>query len=334
MKRVLYNNKNFMWFKLVEGKIKWNNQLIDHIYLQNNPFPFPKHIVFTAANHAKLEECDSNELIRNGNFINGINLYFKLYFEFLKIKFIKNSSENNQIIKRLEKESHDFNRLIKIFNKFFSKNNSKKITHDITESTLFDALSIVADAIGIKLKNTVNFPSYSQSDINFYLKKNHISSRKISINNSKWWLDDCGPLLGYLKINENPVALLPAKNGGYYMIDPTQGTKVLISENNSKELKETAIMLIRNFSEKPVKFSEMMKQMLVGNKYDVFRIIILSLFMGILSLSIPIAIKILFGIIIPENKSNDLVFLVLILGAITISSSLFSLYSIVGFIKM
>ena len=69
-----------------------------------------------------------------------------------------------------------------------------------------------------------------------YCLRPHGLMRRVVKLESGWFRDAYGPMLGYIKDEGIPVALLPGRLFGYYFKDPKTGRQIKLNKNNEKML--------------------------------------------------------------------------------------------------
>ena len=79
-----------------------------------------------------------------------------------------------------------------------------------------------------------------EDSLEYSLRGYGISYRNIKLEKG-WYKDAYGPILGFMKDSETPVALLPRKFNGYYYIDPTDGSRVVLNRKNEDNILDEAI---------------------------------------------------------------------------------------------
>lgn len=117
----------------------------------------------------------------------------------------------------------------------------------IPGSDLLSVLTLIGRFEGIAFNEpedpTDRKMSYTLSDI---IDVSGLRRRRIRLRREeKWWIGDCGALLGFRKEDAQPVALIPDALGRYYEIDPSWTSRRRVTEDHAAELERTAFMFYR-----------------------------------------------------------------------------------------
>lgn len=97
---------------------------------------------------------------------------------------------------------------------------------------------------------------YDQID---YLTRPHGIMYRNVILPSGWWKDAVGPMIGFLKDDHIPVALLPGKVTGYSFLDPHSGKETILSSTTETLLDEKGICFYWPFPLKSLTIKDLVK---------------------------------------------------------------------------
>ncbi|MDF0555520.1 NHLP bacteriocin export ABC transporter permease/ATPase subunit [Kamptonema sp. UHCC 0994] len=118
---------------------------------------------------------------------------------------------------------------------------------------LLIAAKAVGEAMGITINSTASSENLNQlrDPIKAIARASGIRIRRVTLRD-RWWQKDCGPLLGYLQQENQPVALLPTKPGNYELFDPILRTRTPVSESQAKLLSPVAYMFYRSLPQRAI----------------------------------------------------------------------------------
>ena len=85
--------------------------------------------------------------------------------------------------------------------------------------------------------------------LEYCLRPHGIMRRNVKLEKG-WYKDAFGPMLGFLKEDGTPVALLPKQLVGYYFTDPVTGQKTNLNRQNAERFDEDAICFYRPLPQK------------------------------------------------------------------------------------
>ena len=156
--------------------------------------------------------------------------------------------------------------------------------------------------------------------LEYLLRPHGIMRRAIKLK-EQWYQDAYGPILGFIKENGVPVALLPQKFFGYYYNDPESGKKIKINRWNADKISDDAICFYRPLPLKKLQIPDLLLYMrrCIAME-DVFLISVSTVLVSIVGLIAPRLTKALTG---PVLNSRELSLLISI-GIFMICSALSS----------
>ncbi len=224
----------------------------------------------------------------------------------------------------------------------------RETTNSIT-SNFNDLLLIAVGAIGrasqIEIKppytQTNNFPNIPpekkspadyQRDLQEIVKASRCRIRTVKLRD-KWWQKNSGALLGWLELENIPVALLPYKNQ-YLLYNPKTQTSIPINQNVAATLSSTAFTFYRPFPFQVKNVWEIFLFAIKSYELDGIKVIVLGTIISLMGMITPQASAILVNNAIPDSDKLLLWQIGLGLLAVTVGKSLFSLLQGIMSIKV
>ena len=122
----------------------------------------------------------------------------------------------------------------------------------------------------------------------------------------RWWQQDNGPLLGYLKEDDRPVALLPSSSSSYGVADPADGSRRILTPEIAEQIKPVAFTFYRPLPNRPLKVWEVVRFGLQNCERDLGTIVLMGLAGGLLGILTPVATGVIFDRIIPGAERMPL----------------------------
>jgi len=141
----------------------------------------------------------------------------------------------------------------------------------------------------------------------------------------EWWTHDSGPMVALLEADQQPVALLPRKGGGYELFDPVRESTVRVNRKTAGVLSGAAWMFYRPFPTRPLTGLDILFYSLRGAGREVRTLVLSALAASLLALVTPFAIGIVFDSIIPSSDRGQLTQTVVLIAAASITAALISL---------
>jgi len=206
---------------------------------------------------------------------------------------------------RKTSSNNTFKKLNDIIN--IKKNQSNEYSYSPNES--YDSLLLkTCQVVGSieKIKFTTGFKNASSewSPLKKILRASNIRSRKVFLE-EKWWLHDHGPLLGFLKGDKTPIALIRKKKE-YYINNIKTGKNEVVNDINSSKLEAIAHSFFTPLPEGKLSKKTLLKFILGFTRNDIIFFLVLGVLGALLSLFIPVLSGYIFNVIIPGGIEGSL----------------------------
>jgi len=161
--------------------------------------------------------------------------------------------------------------------------------------------------------------------LDYILSPTGIMRRRVELTD-KWWQNTTGPLLGALKEDGSPVALIPSALGQYDYYDLNEKKKIRINRKTEDHFETDVFCFYPALPAKKMTLWDLSKFMLGQlNALDIILILLMCLAVSILGLFMPYMNQQIFNNVIPSGTKNDVLpIAVLLLGA-TFGSALFQI---------
>lgn len=158
--------------------------------------------------------------------------------------------------------------------------------------SLLESVREVCGTYGCKISPPSRLQPDQAAQLEDILGHNGLYSREVLLS-GKWWLEDAGPLLGFLPQPDGstlPTALLPGKKG-YTAPDPTTGIHTPITEERAQTLADTAMQLYPPFPPGTPSPLAIMAQSLKGCGSELMQVALMGLLGGLSGFGIPMAMS-------------------------------------------
>lgn len=238
------------------------------------------------------------------------------------------SIDSHRLAEKYEKD----HKLLDVFSKdvIYAVKNSKKETANLEElhdSPLLRACKVIGDVLDIEIHSP-------GEDIYEIASNNSFEIREIEIKEDIFNFD-IGPVLGFLKEKNEPVAILSNGMGKYKIYNPSLKESMVMTKMQLQNSFAKTFMFYKQFPNEKIGPREFLKFAYDSvSKKDLMYIAIAGLIGGLLSTSVPIATGILFNNIIPEGNKFSLAGLGLVLLSITLSSVLFKYVQFLSMLRI
>ena len=192
------------------------------------------------------------------------------------------------------------------------------------EESLLAAFRLVAAAEGIEVGHLPKGHELLQSSdpIQAVARAYRVRTRRVTLR-GEWWKRDNGPLLGRLAERSRAVALFPLPDGGYNLVDPFARTETRVDEKVAETIGHFAFTLYSPFSPEPLNARELWRFGQHNIRRDRTTAIMAGAGVALLGLVTPMAIGMLYDVVIPGADRAQLLQLTIGLVIAALASVLF-----------
>ena len=158
--------------------------------------------------------------------------------------------------------------------------------------------------------------------LEFCLRPHGVMHRSVRLA-GKWYADAFGPMLGFLKEDSRPVALLPQPFMGYWFHDPDTGEKKRLDCRTAELFDEDAVCFYLPLPPKKLGVADLivyMKNCLSAS--DIILVVALSLISSLVTLILPNITRFITGSVLDQRNMPMLIGTAVFLVSVTISSLL------------
>jgi len=195
--------------------------------------------------------------------------------------------------------------------------------HAVNASDITDAIAEILTHMKLALPDITEKTDNIDARIEYMICPSGAMRRRVELK-GQWWKDSVDPFFG-CTTDGRPIALLPAKMGGYTFRDE-EGKKVKVDKNTAKDIEEDAFCFYKPFALKKLGLVDLVIFMVKNVRViDLTYVLIITLIVSLLGLASPYVQSQLYGTVIPSGiRMNILAVGFLLLGT-SIGAMLFSL---------
>lgn len=174
--------------------------------------------------------------------------------------------------------------------------------------SLYRAASLVGDAIGMPIRLPLRAEGWQRlrDPLEAIARASQIRIRRVLLTDY-WWQQDGGPLLAYLRQNNQPVALLPRPIGGYDLLDPTTGKANPVDLAIAAQLAPQAHSFYHGLPGQQIGIGHLLQLGLRGSGRDRWSLLGLGLAIALLGMALPQILALLLDHAIPAGDRGLLV---------------------------
>ena len=328
--------KKVLWIKQLEGSLCYYRKRDSFPLSSDHYYPVSSHLWIHALETSKVNAVSTNKCYSDGNLVSSLNNFHDIILRFLRIILDRDYKEEKEsIIKKEKNEDRIFSKALTELAYSIEPQKEPVVELLKSESPLFKACQLIADKLNLKLREPSVSPKNGKEDytISDIAVASKIRTRKVGLKKD-WWKKDTGALLGFLKKNDQPVALLPTSPTSYKVYNPADDTNWKVNEKTASEISEKAFVLYRPFPNRELSLWDLVMFGMNALKGDLKTFIYMGIAAGLLGMVLPIATGIIFDDLVPYKATNQLYRLGLALFFCSLSAAMFQLMQSISLIRI
>lgn len=311
------------WIELTQGTVAWMG--LDQIILDSTSGLVPLSPQMWLRSIGNTDLMQTTSAVRNPDtLLNGIGIMQNLllqYFNHIEQQALQQAAMRLQERERLDMQVTEatLEALTSILQP------QEPIVLAQQESPFLTAMGALGKVLGV----TIRPPAQSEDmdrvkdPLEAIVRASGIRMREILLTD-QWWLQDCGPLLGYTQ-DRSPVALLPVKGNRYKLFDPVAMTYTPVDGAIASNLSPYACMFYRPLPNKPLKLWDILRFALRGRSRDLLLVGLTAISATLLTMLIPIFTGQMVNQVIPNDDKGLLLQMGLALLAAAFGVAMFQL---------
>lgn len=298
-------------------------------------FPVMRNLWWHAELDSRLKTFTTVEKVSEERDLGFLQNFHNQVIGFLKVRQVeKKLDEREQLEKKEKSEVSSFKEAV---SGLASIMKSDKKPYGTREGE--DSLLIACKMIGAKTDISTEMPVLDRGKkklidpLTAIARASRVRFRNITLHD-KWWNNESGPFISFLKDSNDPVAILPVSSNAYVMVDPVKKTRERVTKEVAGRLVHYGYMFYKPFPARAVSPLEVVKfgfQWAVG---DFRSFLLISVAVGILGLVVPLATGIIFNYVIPDAEYNQLLQIMIGIFIGSLSVTLFQIMQSICLIRM
>lgn len=173
------------------------------------------------------------------------------------------------------------------------------------EMLLLQTMQLVGKSEKIEFTDPGNRISSKHDFLWNVLRASNIRSREVVLEPG-WWKNNVSSMLGFLKSDQTPVALISKGNTGYWMIDLKNKRKEPVTRHIHEMLDLRAHSFFTPFPKGKLTGKDLLKFALTFTYRDIITFVIIGVIGALLALIIPIVGGYVFNSVIPGGDTREL----------------------------
>lgn len=173
---------------------------------------------------------------------------------------------------------------------------------------LLAACQLIGRLVGFEFKEPKFIRDYEHNltgQLSAIVQVSEARTRKVILR-GRWWEEENGHLLAFIRDSKQPVALIQGNNGKYTLQNPAERTTVEVTEEVAHSLQPTAYMFLYSFHERITSIGKIGRFAMQGLKMDGTFILLAALAGSLIGLLTPMLSGVLFDDVIPQADRSFL----------------------------
>lgn len=322
-KHVYSGRNNFLWIQVDEGRAQLMGLPQLDVQSGETHLPLGSGMWLKAVEPLKLNMSRTQQVIAEARLTSGLSQFHALMLR--RLASLDAEDKQDELL-RLEQRAILQQRLTGTALQTAAAVLDPRADFPIRENPLLTAMSAVGHGLGLEIRPPLRSENLNRlkDPLQAIARASRIRHREVLLR-GEWWKTDCGPLVGYLKENHSPVALLNRRGSGYEILDPETRRKIPVNKTTALLLIPDAVMLYRNLPEEVKSPWHLLRFSIRGRSRDIGFVVGLSLAMTLISMLTPMAVAMVMDHAIPDSNQGLLLELGLILVMASLGAGLFGL---------
>ena len=162
----------------------------------------------------------------------------------------------------------------------------------------------------------------ADEQMDYCLRRYGMMRRNVELTEG-WYKDSYGPLLGFLKENVTPVALIPNPLYGYFYINHETGEKVRLDKKTAELIELDAICFYKPMPQRELSISDLLIYMYSCiSKTDILFVLLSTFAVSLVGLLIPRTTAAVTGPVLSSGRNMALIGAAILLVCVSLSSHL------------
>lgn len=318
--------KDIFWIEFFSGNALFLGMKVIMESGERNKFPLSQDSWLQTTESSNIRSFATAEIILQDDFWKNLENFYDIIFfcDFLNTRLISVDEFNRLKEKAVHHTRVRNSALFKIASVI--NDNLRKRYIEFGQDPLLTACKFVADYSGISIIPPPKFKNEDTSTLtlNAIICNSRFRTRKVKLN-GKWWEHDNGPLLGFTKDSDLPVALIPKPGGKYEYISPGEQVRETVTAGFALKLATEAHQFYRPFPDHPIRVFHLLKFGFSSCARDILVMILVGLAGGLLTILVPILTGNIFDEVIPKSDYRQLYVFSLIIICSIIAITIFQL---------
>lgn len=334
--QIISVEQGMLWVIHEQGYSYWlGSREIPQISADGGYFPVKAKTWLVSGEESRLQAVDTRDWLEHDSGWTSLTGFYRVLFIYLAARCEREKQEEIKYLKAKEVNKQKIMGHSLLSLAAVADTSRERTVTEETGDLLYEACKKVGEAANIEIiRPSAEVRAHpSDNPLEDIINASYIRMRRVALK-GEWWVQDNGPLLGYLADGERPVALLPQKSKSYILYDP-DGSSKPVTRELAGQVMPFAYSFYRTLPARKIEIKDILKFSWQGKtRRDAMTMVLMGVAAGLLGLAIPLATGRLIDTVIPEAERGQLVQLTFILIVSMIASALFQLTRSIALLRM
>ena len=296
-----------LWLRPVQGGARFLNHDGPCTITGDILFPVGKDAWLTAENTCELETRTSASVDMSEAYWRGLDAFHDTVEAVIDIQRQRDRElTRKRLIAKSEADRSTLDAAFTDLESILSRKRGRRAAAG-AETALLAACRIVGDRLGIEIIEPGHAGRRGErgNPLEEIARSSRFAFRRVEMR-GRWYHEDGGPLLGFVKGEDRPVALLPSSTTSYELHDVTTGAVEPLTAAVAARLDTSAFMFYRCLPDRPVGGLDLFRFATRGARRDLLLVALIGAVGGLLTLATPVAIGHIFDVVIPGVERGQL----------------------------
>ena len=329
---ILRVNRGVAWVTHQTGESLWLGDSQFGLQESDLPFPITRHAWLELLTSSKFTVMDTTAFLQTDTMQAALARFHQQILQILVVNAEQAAVRAEQrLLSRTQADVTRFNASLEEI----ASTLDAPVAAIHRASTSDHALLRACQWVGQHMGMDIQAPPASAGALNLHTISltNRIHVREVALSDD-WWRNDHGALLGYLQGDGQPVALLPQSPSRYLLVDPGSGQTQPVTETLARQLLPLGHQLYSSLPDEPIKPFALLRFALCGSGRELNMILGMGLVLGLLNLTIPLGVSLLFNQVIPGGSTTGLIQVAVLLLIATLATFVFQLTQRIAVVRL
>jgi len=227
----------FAWFRVLEGEASFIDLYRFSLIGEGLTFPVGHTQWLEAKEAAYLEVVDFANFLAGSGVLESIDHIHLVFYEYLEVLYLHELDvAQKQLLARNNCDQSEFkNALLWLASPLKGRPKGRTST---SGQAIYDAATVVCKAMDLRIIKLPEIYYFTELDmVQAFCRASQFRARSVMLR-GRWWEQNSRPLLGFLKADNQPIALLPASATSYKFVHPKTGKQEQITAKNHHLIRE------------------------------------------------------------------------------------------------